>query len=317
MFNAHYDRSRFRFIHSEIMNSGIVSSFTNQFILPKTAVFLGEEMNLFIDTSDGVNEDLQINEYCGRIKKVIQASHGKKFLYFKSAYSPKWVKNIESLANSNNGKVIPFFKWSFNNSFYDDVLGKKEEILERHSDTEKIYDIGVFFDEKEYTYPKPSEVDPLISWEDHQKFGLPGQSRNTGKYVNNSRADLIQKLKQTDFKILNTGLSYSEYIKASFACKVIINPPGIGEYTSRMVDQTYLGNCIVLRKNTYDNANTWKNHIPEVDFKDDNWKSHLGEIISDHEKYASNCAEYYESFWSPQAIVQHLVNEVKKSEEQK
>ena len=35
-----------------------------------------------VSDSDGVNEDLSIQEYCGRIKWAIKDSNGKKFLFF-------------------------------------------------------------------------------------------------------------------------------------------------------------------------------------------------------------------------------------------
>lgn len=306
MFKAFYDKKRFRFIHQELISSGLIQQYTNQSLIKKTACFYGENFNIYIDTSDGVNEDLKIQEYCGRIKRVIIDSKEKPFLFFKSAYSNKWSKNIEKLAKDNNGKVIPFFKWSFNEEFYKHVLGRKKEILSKFKNQEKIYDIGIFFSEKIYQYPKPSESDPLISWEDHLKFNLPGKSKNTGVYKNNSRKNLIKKIKDSNFKLLHAGMPYLDYVKASFQCKVIINPPGIGEYTSRMVDQTYLGNCIALRKNSYDNGHTWKNHIPEINFQSNDWKNNIKHIVDDYLIYQKKSQEYYENFWTPQTIVKYL-----------
>lgn len=310
MFDAYYDIKRFRFLHDEILSSGLLSTYRNSTLIPKTASFLRENLNFFIDTSDGVNEDLEIFEYCGRVKKIIEVSQGKPFIIFKSAYSEKWIKNIKDLAEKNNGKVLPFFKWSFNDSFYSSVYGNKSQILKEKADVEKRYDVGIFFDDKKYRYPKPSSFDPLLSWEDHSKFGLQGASENTGYFENSSRSKILDKLKSSRFKIFHGGLSYEDYIDKSFECKVIINPPGIGEYTSRMVDQCYLGNCIALRKNSYDNAYTWKNHIPEVDFSCSDWEEELAKIVENHENYKKSCENYFENYWNSEAIVEYLKRKV-------
>jgi hypothetical protein len=84
----------------------------------------------------------------------------------------------------------------------------------------------------------------------------------------------------------------------------------MGEYTSRMVDQTYLGNCIVLRKNSYDNGLTWKNHLPEIDFYNESWESQIQEIIDDLESYQVKSKEYYEKFWTPQSIVGYIKQKI-------
>jgi hypothetical protein len=310
MFDAFYDLTRFRFMHHELKNSGLLRQYRNATLIKKTACFYGDNFNVYIDTSDGVNEDLQIQEYCGRAKRIIFDANGKRFLYLKSAYSTKWSQNIKNLIESNGGKVHPFFKWSFNDNFYKSTLNKRDDIISAYNDQEKIYDIGIFFAEKSYKYPKPSESDELISWSDHKTFGIPGSSSNTGNYENYSRKNMIDILKSSNFKILHTNLPYEDYIRSSFQCKVIINPPGVGEYTSRMVDQTYLGNCIVLRKNSYDNGHTWKSHIPEIDFKSDHWEHDIKHIIDNHQKYQKMSKAYYENFWTPPVIVNYIKSKI-------
>ena len=121
---------------------------------------------------------------------------------------------------------------------------------------------------------------------------------------------MLEKIKSSNFKIFHGGLSYEEYIDKSFECKVIINPPGIGEYTSRMVDQCYLGNCIALRKNSYDNAHTWKNHLPEIDFSSHDWEEKLGIIVENYKEYEKSCEEYFENYWTPVSIIKYLKNQV-------
>jgi hypothetical protein len=310
-FNAFYSKNRFKYIDSDLLSLENITYSGNE-IIKKTASFHGPDFNFYIDTSDGVNDDLNIYEYCGRIKRVILECNGKPFIFFKSAYSSQWSKNIERLAEENNGKVVPFFKWSFNDKFYSQVFGSREKILKKYSDVKKEYDVGLFCGLNSYDYPKASTSDPLISWSDHKNFSLPGVSENTGDYWNHSRKNLYEKLLNSNFKLIHREkLSYEEYLRESFKCKVIINPPGIGEYTSRMVDQSYLGNCIVLRKNTYNNGLSWKNHIQEVDFNDKNWQNDLRKVVDNFEENGRMCQQYFDNFWTSKAIVTYLSENIK------
>ena len=311
MFKAYYSKKRFNYIHDQLLASKMISGYSNQSLIKKTGCFYSNMLNVYIDTSDGVNEDLQINEYCGRIKKVIADCQGKKFLFFKSAHSKEWSKNIEKLAKDNNGEVIPFFKWSFNDNFYNDVFKKRDDIYNSVRDEKKEYDIGYFCSLKAYDYPKPSESDNLISWPDHKNFNLPGSSKMTGHYDNMSRQKIYDIISKSKFSVLFPGsVSYKEYINYSFKCKVVLNPPGIGEYTSRMFDQCYLGNAVVMRKNTYDNGISWKSHIPEVDIYQNGWEKEMEKIIINHTKHAKNAKEYYENHWNAKSIVNYFTSSI-------
>ena len=302
MFKAYYCKNRFNYIHKEL--STLLSEYNNVTLIKKTACLYSDKINVYIDTSDGVNEDLNIYEYCGRIKKVVDDSKGKKFLFFKAAYSSKWTKNIEKIAEENNGKIIPFFKWSFNSNFYSNVFNKKDQIREKYKEVEKTYDIGYFCSLKPYDYPKPSEFDELISWPDHKSFNLPGNSRMTGNYENYSRKKIYDIISNSNFSVLFPGsISYNQYIENSFKCKVILNPPGIGEYTSRMFDHCYLGNCIVMRENSYDQGHSWKNFIKEIDVFSKNWEDKMSNLVQNYKNNAVLCEEYFNNYWTPDAII--------------
>ena len=310
-FSAFYNIGRFSYIHGLIEKSDLFN-YAGEELIRKTAVFVGKEKNIYIDTSDGVNDDLAMNEYAGRIKSVIKHCKGKPFVYFKAAYSNEKSENIVNLAKQNNGTVLPFFKWSFNENFYRSVYQKRDSIISNNAQTEKEYDIGYFCNLKDYYYPKPSESDNEISWSDHKAFNLPGESKDTGNYTLSSRKNLYEVINNSDFKVLHKGnLSYEDYIKESFKCKIILNPPGIGEYTSRLIDQCYLGNCIVMRKNSYDQGFTWKNHIRQVDFNSDDWVNDIKGIIKDRKSYGLLCKEYFDNFWSSQAIFDYILSNLK------
>lgn len=310
MLTGYYNFNRLRYIHRQLNESGMFRC-VNQEMIPKTACFYGEKINFYIDTSDGVNEDLKINEYCGRVLKIIEECKGKPFLFFKAAYSFIWSQNIIKLAEENNGKVLPFFKWPFNDNFYKNMLGKRQEIVEKMGKVEKEYDIGYFCGLKPYNYPKPSNANLLISWSDHDKFDIPGNSKNTGHYVNKSRKFLYDKIIESRFKVLyREKMNYFNYIKESYKCKVVLNPPGVGEYTSRMFDQCFIGGTIVLRKTSYDQGHSWKEYLPEVDFEKEDWQSDYQKIIDNYEEWGEKALYYYEKFWTPQAIVKFLVEKI-------
>ena len=121
-----------------------------------------------------------------------------------------------------------------------------------------------------------------------------------------------EKLMNSNFRVLyREKISYEEYIKEGLKCKTVVNPPGVGEYTSRMFDQCYLGNCVVLRKNSYDQGHSWKEYLPEVDFEKEDWHEDYKQIIDKHEKWGEKALYYYENFWTPESIMQYLIKNVR------
>ena len=95
-------------------------------------------------------------------------------------------------------------------------------------------------------------------------------------------------------------------------CSSVLNPPGVGEYTSRMLDQTAIGNLIVLRKNTYDQGLSWKNYIPEVDFAKKDWEDQYAAILNERILWLEKSTYYYNKCWSREAVFNFLVSEIKK-----
>ena len=309
-FRGAYNFNRFRYIHQEIVSSNHFD-IENIELIPKTACFFSDDIIAYIDTSDGVNDDLEIQEYCGRILRCVKEARGKRFLFFKAAHSHIRSKNIEEIALENNGKVIPFFKWSFNNNFYSHVLPNLRALREKSSEAEHDYDIGLFADfNKKYTYPRPSHSDKRISWADHKKFGLEGSSHDTGTYEIASRPFILDRLKKSDYNIYVGSQPYPEYLSTSMSCQAILNPPGVGEYTSRMMDQTAVGNLIILRKNSYDQGHSWKEYIPEIDFNSHDWQEAFHAIIEDRVLWIEKGQYYYENLWSPRAIFNFMMTEI-------
>ena len=76
------------------------------------------------------------------------------------------------MVEQNNGKVVPFFKWSFNDDFYNDMLPNKDYLIKKRIDTQKTYDIGIFAGTSNYEYPKPNSSDSRVAWSDYKNFGI-------------------------------------------------------------------------------------------------------------------------------------------------
>ena len=309
MFDAFYDSQRFFYI-KQFLDADKMFQHRGSCLIRKTASFHSKKMNIYIDTSDGVNEDLGILEYCARIKKIINECRGKPFLFFKAAYSKKYSKAIVELAEKNNGKVIPFFKWSFNQNFYNYLVPNRTTLIEKNNSADKLYDIGFYADLKPYDYPKPNESDPSVSWRDYRNFGI-GSPKNTGDFWINSREKVLSNLDSGNFKLRHKVMPYDKYIEDFSTCKTVFNPPGIGEYTSRMFDATFLGKTIVLRKNSYDNGISWKNFIPEIDFSSDNWQNDYQKIIDNFTEWEEKSLFYFENYWAPKSVWNYFIENVK------
>jgi len=312
MFKAYYDKKRrFKFIHDDLKKIKFIK-YHGKEKLRKTGCFYGDSMNFYIDTSDGINEDIAIPEYCARIMKIIEECNGKPFLFFKAAYSPIYTKNIIQLAADNNGTVIPFFKWSFNDNFYKYLLPNRKKLIKKKNSIEKSIDIGFAANLKHYTFPKPDKENPLVSWKDKELFEI-GSGEDTGYYQIKTRQNNYDQLSQSRFSFFHTHkITYQEYIDKTFSWRVCLNPSGMGEYTSRMFDHTFLGQCVVLRKTSYDFGNSWKSHLPEVDFQSEDWEKELQAVLDNHLEWSEKCADYFEKFWSAHAIVNYLSQSIDK-----
>ena len=77
------------------------------------------------------------------------------------------------------------------------------------------------------------------------------------------------------------------------------------------MDQTALGNIIVMRNNSYDQGNSWKEYIPEVDLTSSEWQYKMHSIFENSEHWRQKSLEYYENFWRPEKVFLYLENQLK------
>ena len=311
-FKAYYDFPRFRYISEELQRQFKLKT-KNKTLLNKTACFLGEKFNFFIDMNDGVNEDLGIQDYCGKIIRLVEDFKDKPFLHFRTNFSENHCSNIVKIAEHHNGKTIGCYVWCFRPGYYDYILPNLAALRKKNQESLKEVDIGVMGDLKPYHYPKPNATNPWVTWEDYRTYGL-GSPVETGYYEFHPRKELYEKMKAHFLVFRGEGYSFEEYIHESFKWKLCFNAPGIGEFTARAFIHSALGQPVFFRKNTYDNPVSWKEYWPEVDFTSDQWRENLTEIVNHEKDWAEKSKYYYEKYLTPQNMVDYIYEEVIKFE---
>jgi len=314
MFKAYYNPDRFLFL-DEKNNKNKLFMHAGGEALRKTACLISDKFNVFVDSSDGINEDLTINEYCGRIKAIVN-SFDKPFLYFKCNHSKERSVDIEKIANEHGGKVLPFFIWNLksqNPKFYTEILPIRKELIQKNRNTKKEFDIMYAADKKVYDYPKPNLLDKQVAWSDHKNFGL-GSPVDTGWFEMHTRDNIEKKLtnlKNINFKRLDK-MEYIAYINETTRYKAQFSPPGVSEYTCRMFDSAAIGQCAILRKNSYDFYDSWKDYLPEVDLNSNNLESDLIKIIEDYEEWGEKALFYFENSLTSKRIFEVFNLEIEK-----
>jgi len=304
-FDAFLDPGRFWFLLQEMDASLNIDSF-NPERMRKTGCFYGDSLNFFIDTSDGINSDFNIKEYCDRILKIVEECKGKRFIFFKNFYSQDLCSEMIKVAEENNGIVVPFFHWSQEPDFMYKLWPNRHNIISAQKQFKKEYDVGFCSSLEKVENPLPSEIDPRISWVGYNWFWNKN-TKDTGSDFVSTRKDMFDLFNNSRFKFYhNNKLPFEEYLKESFKWKTTFSPPGVGEYSLRMFTHGWLGQCVFMRKNTYDFASSWKEYIPEVDFKSKNWEDDLQSIIDNHEEIGDKIRYYLETFCNPKKIVDYM-----------
>jgi hypothetical protein len=314
-FKAYYYLPRFKYISEELHKKFNLDSKVRNSMGPdyKIGVFLADKFNFFIDTADGVNEDLGINEYCSRIIEVIQDYGNKPFLYLRINFSPKYSFDLVKMAEQHNGKVKGIFNWNFRNGYYDYLLSNADSLRKKARDFPKEFDTGFMGNLKPYFYPKPNAENPLVSWRDYEVHGL-GSPQDTGFYEFNPRKTLYEKMKK-HFKVYRgEDFPFEKYIDESFKWKLCFNAPGYGEYTTRAFLHSFLGQPVFFRKNTYDNPVSWKDYWPEIDFNSAGWPKELEKLVNNYREWGEKSLYYHTKYLTPQNIVNHIYEEVLKFE---
>ncbi len=276
-FDGYYDRTRFT--HLAGLGEGYCVEYKGESTIKKTACFYNEKINFYIDSSDGVNDDLNIDEHIWRVKTIIADCSGKPFVMFKTSYSGVHSKPLVALARENNGDVVPYFLWSYYPEFKH-IQKRRNELIKQKKDTKKIYDVGFCANLAPYYYPTE---------EGNEQLAI------------NSRMELWDKLDKSGFNFFfSEKIKQEDYLRKIFSCKVSLNVPGIGEYSGRMLEGACLGQATVIRKNTYDNAISYRNYFPEIDFNADGWEDKLQNVIDNYTFWDRRASVYWDMVYTSQ-----------------
>ena len=312
MFDAYFKTDRFPFL---VEKENVTNLFRRrgEEVLRKTAVLVSDKFNIFIDSSDGINEDFPINEYCGRIKFIIK-NFKKPFLYFKCNYSKKKTSDIKLIAENNAGKVLPFFMWNLksqNPEFYTSIIPNRKKLIQENKNSNKYFDIlfaaGI---EKQY-YPKPNLLDKKVAWSDYEHFGI-GSPNHTGYFEAETRYNIKNKLsllKGIKFNRIEQ-MKFRDYMKESLKYKIQFSPPGQGEYSCRMFNSAAIGQPPLLRKCSYDFYDSWKSYFPEIDLQSNTLEEDLQEIIKNYKTWGEKALFYFENHLSNERIWQVFLEEI-------
>jgi len=303
MFDAYYDSTRFSYIDSALIKTGQFN-YRGASPIRKTGCFYSKYFNFYIDTSNGVNEDLPINEYSGRVLKVIADAGGKPFVYFKSLTSPTRSRPLIQLIENNGGIIKPFVHWCYNPNWYKYTWLKRKSLQQKSRQTKKSFAIGLAANLKPYYYPKPNATLKNVSWQDYEYFGL-GSNKPTGLYKLTTRQNLHKQLETSNFSYYYTDkIPYRDYINKSLTWRTVLCLPGVGGSTQRIFDHGFLEQCLIIRRTTYDYGYSWKPYIPEIDFDAPDWELQLNGIINDYQLWGEKIRYYFEHFLNPQSIVE-------------
>ena len=77
-----------------------------------------------------------------------------------------------------------------------------------------------------------------------------------------------------------------------------------------MYDCASLGKAFVIRKTSYDQGHSWKNHFPEIDFNSKMWAQEYTKVLENHVEWGEKAREYYEKFWNIDAIAKYLIDKI-------
>jgi hypothetical protein len=236
--------------------------------------------------SDGVNEDFGIIESCGRLEKIIEDCRGKKFVLFKTSFSPVRSADLIARAREAGGVVLPFFIMSYYQDFYDYLLPRRKELMREQYATKKEIDIGFYAN--------------LIETGENGKPEYFAARRKFFDLFSNSRFSFAHKNKT----------KYDKFLKDSFKWRVCFSPPGYGEYTPRMLEHAALGQAVVIRKSSYDNAVSYKGAFAEIDFSLRGWENELQKVIDNREEWGKKALAYFDENYNPAALVRYLLKKV-------
>jgi len=315
-FDAVMAPHRFWYIIPKLKEAGIFNSFREDGawggIKPrKTACLYGENLNVYIDASDGHAVEWGTIEPCERVLWIVEDTKDKPFLFFKNWYSPSMCIETDKIVSENNGRTIPFMYWG-TYPYFPSIWQSRNELMEINKSTEKIIDVGLYAKPRKYYDPNRSKFDSRMSWMGYEWFGY-GPAVDTGMNEHSARIEIINKVKQSKYTYDHIyDVPMETLISRSMNTKVVYDMPTTSSISHRMFEFGWFGKCVILRTSDVDFPYSWKEYYPELDYNSDTWEDDLGEIIENHEEWGDKIKYYLETYCTPEVITDYFLKEIEK-----
>ena len=310
-FDCYASPDKFGYILPHLHQRGLLNSFRPEKIR-KTACFYGENINVYIDGSDGHAAEFGTLDPCERILWVVKDTKEKPFLFFKNWYSPSMCVELEQVASENNGTVIPFMYWG-TYPYFPSLLQNRNEFMLQNKNMKKTIDIGICAKPVKYLDPKRSKFDDRMSWKGYEWFGH-GPAVDTGSNEHSARIDIVDKIKNSKYTNENIfGVSFDTLISESMKWKILYDLPGVSSVSHRMFEFGWFGKCVILRKSDLDFPYSWKEYYPELDYNSDTWEDDLGEIIENYEEWGDKIKYYLETYCTSEFISNYMIDKIQEN----
>lgn len=311
-FDAVMSPEKFWYILPKLQEAKIFNSLKHNGAPRSTACFYGEDINVYIDASDGHAAEFGSVDSCDRALWVVEDTKEKPFLYFRCWNSPSMCVEISQIISENGGKIVPFMYWG-TYPYFPSILNSRTELFGQDRNTPNTIDVGVAGKAKKYSTYKRSKFDKRMSWKGYEWFGH-GPAVDTGMDEHSARIEIIDKIKKSRHTYEHVyDIPIEELISKSMNWKVVYDLPCMGSVSHRMFEFGWFGKCVILRKSDLDFPYSWKEYYPELDYNSDTWEDDLGEIIENHEEWGDKIKYYLETYCTPEVITNYFLEKIQEN----
>jgi hypothetical protein len=82
-----------------------------------------------------------------------------------------------------------------------------------------------------------------------------------------------------------------------------------------MFDHCFLGQCLVLRKTSYDFGYSWKEYLPEIDYNKKSWEIKFQKLLDDYKMWAEKSFFYFNEYWTGSTVIKYFLDEIERFNE--
>lgn len=314
----------FYFIRGEIEKQFKCRAYPHEFHpMRKLAIINKRDYYVLIDCGDGIRDNLEINEYCGKLYKFIFSTKlTNPFFYFKVNFSPIKSKNIVKLAKEYNGIVMQCMPWSSYKASYQYFFKNRFFLRKKIKETLKKYDIVFFGTIKDYYYPAPYK-DKRIKYpisitdaaslykkripENSKRFFLLKPSRTD--YWKEIMLDKAHKVKT----IFSQPVPFNVYLNNILKAKLNFCPPGIGQIIHKVYENIAIGLPSIIPESSYQFPSPLNISDVGIVYNGKNdFTSQLLNFLEENKfrEVHEKCIRIFDNFLTPEAIVKDMIDKI-------